>query len=90
MEEVQRLLHEIELRQSELERQNEELRTMQQHLEAYKDRYVDLYDFAPLGYATLDKDGYVQEINLAGAALLGVERDTIIGYPFGDYVAKED
>ena len=90
MEEVQRLLHEIELRQGELEQQNEELRKTQQRLEAYKDRYVDLYDFAPLGYVTLDKDGYVQEINLAGAKLLGAERDAIIGYGFGDYVAKED
>ena len=90
MEEVERLLHESELRQCELERQNEELRATQRHLEAYKDRYVDLYDFAPLGYATLDKDGYVQEINLAGAKMLGADRDAMIGYPFGDYVAQED
>jgi PAS domain S-box-containing protein len=90
MEEVQRLLHEIELRQSELEQQNAELRKAQQRLEAYKDRYVDLYDFAPLGYVTLDKDGYVQEINLAGSKLLGADRDALTGYAFGDYVAKED
>lgn len=90
MEEVQRLLHEIELHQSELERQNEELRKTQKNLEAYKDRYVDLYDFAPLGYVTLDKDGYVQEINLAGAKMLDADRETLTGFPFGDYVAKED
>ena len=90
MEEVQHLLHEIELRQTELEQQNEELRKTQQYLEAYKDRYVDLYDSAPLGYVTLDKDGYVQEINLAGAELLGVDRDAMTGYAFCDYVAKED
>ena len=59
-------------------------------MEAYRDRYVDLYDFAPLGYATLDGDGYVQEINLAGARLLGVDRDAITGYQLGDYVAQED
>jgi PAS domain S-box-containing protein len=89
-EEVERLIYEIEHRQTELERQNEELRKTQQHLEAYKDRYVDLYDFAPLGYVTLDEDGYVQEINLAGAKLLGAERDTLTGYAFGEYVAEED
>jgi PAS domain S-box-containing protein len=89
MEEVQRLLHEIELRQSELEQQNEELRKTKQRLEAYKDRYVDLYDFAPLGYVTLDKDGYVQEINLAGAKMLDVERDAVTGYEFSEYVAEE-
>ena len=73
-EEVHRLVYEIELRESQLEQQNEELRKIQQHLEAYKDRYVDLYDFAPLGYGTLDGDGYLQEINLAGAKMLGAER----------------
>jgi PAS domain S-box-containing protein len=89
MEEVQRLLREIELHQAELERQNDELRASQRHLEAYRDRYVDLYDFAPLGYVTLDQDGYVQEINLAGASLLDVDRDTLTGYAFSEYVAEE-
>jgi PAS domain S-box-containing protein len=51
---------------------------------------VDLYDFAPLGYATLDEDGFVQEINLAGAKLLCVERDALTGYAFGDNVADDD
>lgn len=89
MEEVQRLLHEIERHQSELEKQNEELRAAQRHLEAYRDRYVDLYDFAPLGYVTLDEDGFVQEINLAGAKLLDANRDELTGFAFGDYVARE-
>jgi PAS domain S-box-containing protein len=90
VEEVQHLLHEIERCQGELEQQNEELRKTQQRLEAYKDRYVDLYDFAPLGYVTLDRDGYVQEINLAGAKLFGAKRDEITGFSLVDYVAKED
>jgi PAS domain S-box-containing protein len=89
-EEVRRLVYEIERRESQLEQQNEELRKIQQHIEAYKDRYVDLYDFAPLGYATLDGDGYLQEINLAGAKMLGAERAALTGYPFGEYVAKDD
>ena len=89
-EEVHRLVYEIELRESQLEQQNEELRKIQQHLEAYKDRYVDLYDFAPLGYGTLDGDGYLQEINLAGAKMLGAERATLTGYAFGQCVAKDD
>jgi PAS domain-containing protein len=48
-----------------------------------------LYDFAPLGYVTLDEDGYVQEINLAGARLLSADRDALTGYPLADYVAAE-
>jgi two-component system, sensor histidine kinase and response regulator len=89
MEEVQHLLHEIERRHSELEQENEQLRATQRHLEAYRDRYVDLYDSAPLGYATLDEDGFVQEINLAGAKLLDADRDELTGLAFSDYVAKE-
>ncbi|HLA84663.1 MAG TPA: PAS domain-containing protein [Thermoguttaceae bacterium] len=90
LEEVEQLVREMELQQNELQQQNEELRKTNRHLEAYKDRYVDLYDFAPLGYVTLDEDGFVQEINLAGAKLLGAERDAVIGYAFGDHVAEED
>ena len=90
MEDVRQLLDEIARRQSELEQQNEQLRKTQQQLEAYRDRYVNLYDFAPLGYATFDKDGFVQEINLAGAKLLARDRDALTGYAFTDYVAEED
>ena len=62
----------------------------QNRLELYRDRYIDLYDFAPLGYVTLDEDGFVQEINLAGAQLLNLEREAVTGYPFSEYVIKED
>ena len=89
-DEVQRLVSAIEAQQSELEVENQALGESQRRLEAYRDRYVDLYDFAPLGYVTLDEDGYVQEINLAGAKMLGDDRDAITGYAFGEYVAKED
>lgn len=89
-EEVQRLAQECETQRTEVERQNEELRRAHQQLEQYRDRYVDLYDFAPLGYVTLDEDGYVQEINLAGAKLLATDRNTLTGYPLLDYVAVED
>jgi PAS domain S-box-containing protein len=73
----------------EVEAKNKELQASQRRLEAYRDRYVDLYDFAPLGYVTLDEDGYVQEINLAGAQLLGADRNVLTGYPFSNHVAKE-
>lgn len=89
MENVQHLLHEIEVHQNELERQNEQLRTAQRHIEAYRDRYIDLYDFAPLGYVTLDEDGFVQEINLAGAKLLDADREKLTGYSFHDFVADD-
>ena len=63
---------------------------MQKRLEAYRDRYVDLYDFAPVGYVTFDEEGYIQEINLAGARLLGRELPELVGYPFMDHVVVPD
>ena len=73
-----------------METKNRELLETQRQLEAYRDRYMDLYDSAPLGYVTLDEDGYVQEINLAGAKLLCADRKNLIGYSFLAWVAKED
>jgi PAS domain S-box-containing protein len=80
----------LRAQQRELEKKNQELEETKRHLEIYRDRYVNLYDFAPLGYVTLDEEGYVQEINLAGANLLHTDRKAITGYPFSDYVVKED
>lgn len=74
----------------ELESKNRQLQEAQRRLEAYRDRYVDLYDFAPLSYITLDEDGYVQESNVAAAQLLNTDRDSLIGYPFSEHVMKED
>ena len=76
--------------QLELERENRLLQEEKRRLEAYRDRYVDLYDSAPVGYVTFDEDGFIQEINLTGAGLLGVDRDALIGYAFSKHVAKED
>jgi PAS domain S-box-containing protein len=89
-EEVGRMACELAARLADAERHNQELRAAQRQLEDYRDRYIDLYDSAPLGYVSLDEDGYIQEINLAGAAWLGKDRAALTGYSFADYVVKED
>lgn len=89
-EEVRRLVQVCESQLANAERENERLHKAVQQLERYRDRYVDLYDFAPVGYVNLDEDGYVQEVNLAGAHLLGTDRESLTGYPMVDYVARED
>jgi PAS domain S-box-containing protein len=66
--------------------QNEELRQIHLELEAARDQYVDLYDFAPIGYLTLDGRGHVTRANLTAATLLGLERKDLVGRPFASFV----
>ena len=85
--EAQQLLLDLQTHQVELEAQNEELRAAQAKLEESRDRYAELYDFAPVGYVTLDDQGVIVQINLTGAAMLGVERARLQGNPFRSYLA---
>src|SRR5659263_106119 len=86
---AQNLVHELELHQVELEMQNEELRRVQNELEDTRNRYSDLYDFAPIGYFTLDGNGLILEVNLTGAKKLGRERAYLIKKPFSLYVVPD-
>lgn len=84
------VLHDLQVHQIELEMQNRALQESQQHLEAARNRYVDLYDFAPIGYVSLDENGVVLDINLTGAAMLGQERSRIIGLPYRKFIDEAD
>ena len=88
--ELQRLLHELQVHQIELEMQNEELLKARAEVEAGLERYTDLYDFAPVGYLMLDHDGTIRQVNLTGARLLGVERSQLVNRRFGLFVSEED
>jgi len=85
----EKVLHELQVHQIELEMQNEELRKAQQELEESRNKYSDLYDFAPVGYFTFDKNGVIIEANLAGCGMLGVERVNLIKKSFHSFVAKD-
>jgi len=54
---MQRLVHELQVHQIELELQNDELQETRAELEVAAKVHSDLYDFAPVGYLTLDSDG---------------------------------
>ena len=87
---VRALLHELQVHQIELEMQNEELRSAQVALREVSDKYHDLFDFAPIGYFRLDEAGRILEVNLAGAALLGLDRNAVTLKRFGQFVTVED
>lgn len=87
---AEELLYELRVHQVELEMQNEALRQSQDALAQARDRYIDLYEFAPLGYVTLCASGEIDQINLTGANLLRKERSKLLQKSFGSLVAPPD
>jgi PAS domain S-box-containing protein len=87
---MQRLVHELQVHQIELEMQNEALRESRAQVEAGLERYTDLYDFAPVGYLTLDPDGAIRQANLTASLLLGVARAQLAGRRLGVFLGDSD
>jgi two-component system CheB/CheR fusion protein len=88
--EARRLLHELEVHQVELEMQNEELRASREEVEAGFERYSELFDFAPIGYAAIEDGGTITAVNHAGAQLLGRARSLLTRGHFTDLIAVRD
>lgn len=87
-DETQQLLHDLRVHQIELEMQNTELRQAQQEITIAHDRYLDLYDNAPIGYLTINIDGVIVRANLTCARQLGVERHKLINHAFSSFIAR--
>ncbi|PKL61327.1 MAG: histidine kinase [Methanomicrobiales archaeon HGW-Methanomicrobiales-2] len=81
------LCQELEMHRANLELQNAELRQTQEQLRASEEEYRDLYEFAPVGYLTLDGEGRIRQVNLTGSALLHVERASLVQMRFQTFVA---
>ena len=88
-EDTNRLVHELEVHQIELEMQNAALSQSRNEVESALERYTDLYDFSPAGYFTLDRNGTILATNLTGSSFLGIERGGLIGKPFALFVDTE-
>ena len=87
---LKRLMHELRVYQVELDLQNEALRGNQGELQIARDKYTELYNFAPVGYLTLDRQGTILEANLTAATQLGVARSALVGTPLSRFVARDD
>ena len=89
-EKMKALIHELRVHQIELQMQNDELRRIQDDLEKTRDKYSHLYDFAPIGYFTVDQKGTINEANLTIASMLGLDRSALIGRPFSRFILRDD
>ncbi|AWI74739.1 diguanylate cyclase [Parazoarcus communis] len=85
-----RLVHELQVHQIELEIQNAELREARDNLEIALTEYTELYDFAPVGYFTLDRRGHILKLNVAAQRLLGGDSTSLSGKTLQHFVAPED
>lgn len=81
------LIYDLQVHQVELEIQAEELRRVQSDLEESCDQYLNLYEFAPLGYITLTDNAIISQANLTAATLLGLERKKLVNTRFRIWIA---
>jgi two-component system, sensor histidine kinase PdtaS len=88
--ETDKLIHELQVHQIELEMQNDELQKTQVLLEKSRTKYSDLYDFAPVSYLTVSEQGIIQQANLTSSIMLGEDRDKLLHQPLTSFIARED
>ncbi len=89
-ENIHQLIHELQVHQLELEIQNEELRLSQEDLAASQAGYMDLYEFAPVGYVTVNKAGIILEANHTAASLLRVTPGALVNQPIFRFILPDD
>ena len=87
--EMRRLIHELEVYQVEMEMMNAELRQSRDDAEMSLEKYTDLYEFAPVGYLTLDNKGIINAVNIRGASVVGVARSRLLGQRFSLLVTDD-
>ena len=89
-EELQRLQHELQVREIEVDILNEQLSAARTEIEAGLKRYMDLFNSASVGYFNLNSDGVIVDVNLAGSNLVGNVVQQLRGSKFDLSLAKTD
>jgi PAS domain S-box-containing protein len=82
------VIHELDVHRVELEMQNEELRSSRVDVEESQRKYAELYEFAPIGFCSLDRKGQIHQVNLAGAQILRIEKRYLLARPFRSFVSS--
>jgi PAS domain S-box-containing protein len=90
LDDLQKLIHELQVHQLELQLQNEALRESQEALALARDEYAELYDRAPVGYLMLDGEGRIVRANATSSELLAAEAHALVDKPLHRFVAPED
>jgi PAS domain S-box-containing protein len=90
VDETRRLLHELQVHQIEMEMQNAELLRTREEFELSRNKYVELYELAPVGFFTFDQQGVILEVNLTGARLLGTTRKALVKESFPRFIADDE
>jgi PAS domain S-box-containing protein len=85
----ERPIEELHIHQIELEMQNEDLRLARENAEQLREKYLDLYEFAPVGYISLDQNLKIFEANITATKLLGAPKSQIISHKLTDFIAPE-
>ncbi|RPI05535.1 MAG: PAS domain-containing protein [Ignavibacteriae bacterium] len=86
MKDLQKLAQLLQIHQVELEHQNQELRMAQEELEVSRNKYVNLFDFSPIPYFTLDVDDVIKEVNMCASTMLGIDRNKLMNKHFSAYI----
>lgn len=86
---VSQLIDDLTTYQIELEIQNEDLLKTQIKLEESHTKYIELYDLAPVGYFSINKEGIIKEVNQAGCDLLGLKKHTLLNRCFSRFIIPE-
>jgi PAS domain-containing protein len=89
LEDLQTATEELQVAEEEQYQQNEALAAARWTAEAERQRYQELFDFAPDGYVVTDPEGIIQEANRAAAVLLGVPQPGLLDKPLAGFIAEE-
>lgn len=89
-DDMQSVLHELQIHQIELEMQNDELRKAHEIIENSQKRYTDLYNYSPIGYLTTDINGVILEINTTALRLIQYDKNNVVGKPLSVFVNRSD